>query len=454
MKIITAGAGRVGQQLARELSGYGHDLVIIEKDEKAAAFAEELFDATVIRGDVCDLSNLHAAAKDGADMIVAVSEFDEVNLTACLLASRMGVKTRIARIRNEQWFEEGVLNQGELGIDKVIHPERETVDHLTRILGINGAFDYAEFAGGEVVLMGFEVARGLPLIGNSLADLRRRFALDSFLIIGLYRESGFIVPHGDDVVEEGDKLWLLAAKETAPFVYPVFKKTSGAGEEMAMILGASRIGLKVADALKEKFGEVVLVEADQALARMAAERLDGVKVLRMGVKDADFHRDLDPERVNCFVAASDDSARNLMAGLLAKRLGVERVAVITSEAEYMPVMDAIGLDVVVNPHFLTAGAILKHIRKGIVYSVVKLRTGEAELVEYDVAEESRVAGKTLAEAGFPRGSLVGTVVRNSTIIIPDGSTVLKKGDRVVVVATAEKSPEIEKLFSSKGLFFS
>ena len=453
MKVITVGAGRVGQQLAKELSSYGHDLVLVERNAATAAHAADLFDVKVINGDASDPAILRAAAQGGADMMIAVSESDEVNLAVCLLAAKLGVGTRIARIRNESWFSDGGLSLGELGLDKVIHPERETVDYLTKVLSINGAFDYAEFADGDVALIGFDVAPGLPLIGHSLAELRERFALDSFLIIGLYRNNHFIVPHGQDQVLEGDKLWLLAAKDTVPFVLPVFKSKEAASNERAVVFGASRIGISLAEAFKSRFGEVILMEDDPALARQAAERLDGVRILRVSSKEADILRDLGHEKVNCFVAASNDERRNLMSGLLAKRLGVARVAVVTDEAEYMPVMDAIGLDVVVNPHFLTAGAILKHIRKGIVYSVVKLRSGEAELIEYDVAGGSSVDGKRLSQIGLPRGSLIGTALIGDSTIIPDGSTVLHEGDRVVVVATAEIAPQIEKLFSPRRILF-
>lgn len=453
MKIIMVGAGRVGQQLARELASYGHDLVLIEKDAAAAALARERFDVTVIHGDALDFSLLKEAATGGADMLVAVSESDEVNLTVCLLASGLDVGRKIARIRNEGWFSEGGLTPPKVGLDHVIHPELETVDYLTHVLGIHGAFDYAEFAGGEVVLVGFNVVPGLPLIGHSLADLREMFALDSFLIIGIYRDNEFIVPHGGDTVAEGDKLWLLAARETLPFVFPIFKRKESAGKERAVVLGASRIGMSVAEAFKESFKEVVLLETDHALARSAAERLEGVKVMKASVKEGDPLGEIGPETIDCFVAASTDERKNLMSGLLAKRLGVERVAVVTDEAEYMPVMDAIGLDVVVNPHFLTAGAILRLIRKGLVYSVVKLRAGEAELVEYDVAEGSRVAGKSLAQVGLPRGSLVGTIRRGDDIIIPSGATALMEGDRVVVVASTDKAPEVEKLFGPRRFFF-
>lgn len=453
MKIIAVGAGRVGQQLARELSSHGHDLVLIEKDKSLAAHAAERFDVSVIHGDASDPVILKEAARDGADMLVAVSQSDEVNLAVCLLAAKLGVGTRIARIRNEGWFTEIGLDPAELGLDKVIHPERVTVDHLSHVLSINGAFDYAEFAGGEVVLIGFDVAPGLAIIGHSLAELREMFALDSFLIMSLYRDNEFIVPRGDDVVSEGDKVWLLAARETVPFVLPVFKRKEVAGAERVVVMGASRIGMALAEAFKSSFDEVILIEDDPALARMAAERLEKVTVLRSGAREVDPLSEIEPEKVNCFVAASSDERKNLMTGLLAKRLGVARVAVVTDEAEYMPVMDAIGLDVVVNPHFLTAGAILRHIRKGLVYSVVKLRAGEAELVEYDVAPGSTVDGKTLSQIRFPRGALVGTIRRGDAVIIPGGATELREGDRVVVVVTAEKAPDIEKLFSSKRIFF-
>ncbi|VAX17198.1 hypothetical protein MNBD_NITROSPINAE01-1117 [hydrothermal vent metagenome] len=452
MKIVIVGAGRVGKQLARELASHGHDLVMIDRDKAVVSQISELYDITAIHGDASDVSVLQRAFGDGVDMLIAVSESDEVNLIVSLLARKMGAGTRIARIRHESWFTEGRLSHEELGLDKVIYPERETVNHLVKVMGINGAFDYAEFAGGEVVLIGFDVAQELPIVGHTLMDLREQFALDSFLIIGIYRDGVFTVPHGEDKLQGGDKVWLLAAKDTVPFIMPIFKH-GVTGEESVVIFGATRVGLALAEAMKKRFGEVTLIENDPTVARLAAEQLEDVRVIRGGGEETDILKEIGQESINCFIAVSHDERMNLMSGLLAKRTGVDRVAVVTNETEYMPVMEAMGLDVVANPLTLTAGAILRHIRQGIVHSVVKLHAGEAELIEYDVASGTPVAGKTLAEAKLPRGAVVGTILKGDATIIPDGSTILEVGSRVVVVATSEKIPEVEKLFVSKRLFF-
>ncbi|VAX20162.1 hypothetical protein MNBD_NITROSPINAE02-1226 [hydrothermal vent metagenome] len=452
MKIVIVGAGRVGQQLARELSSHGHDLVVVDRSETAIILINEKFDVTAIKGNACDINVLRTAMGDGAEMLIAVSESDEVNLAVSLLGAKLGARTRIARIRNEGWFSEGGLSIEELGLDKVIHPEKETVDHLTQVIGINGAFDYAEFAGGEVALIGFSVAPDLPIVGHTLKDLREQFALDSFLIIGIFRDSNFMVPGGQDSVQARDKLWLLVAKETVPFIRPIFMQKNHLANRV-VISGASRIGVSIAEKFQDKFDEIILIDSDPSAAREAAEKLPDIKVLRASDNESDILLEIGIESINCFVAASSDDRRNLMTGLLAKRLGVERVAVVTNETEFIPVMDAIGLDVIVNPLILTAGAIVRHIRQGIVHSVVKIRGGEAELIEYDVPAGSTLVGKKMMDAGFPRGSIVGTALKGDSTIIPDGATVIEEGDRLVVVATSDKIPEIEKLFVEKKIFF-
>lgn len=450
MKSVIAGAGRVGQHIARELIKSGHDLVIIEKDKARAETISSMFDAATINASVTDVTALQSAVSADTDSFIAVTESDEINLSACLLAGKLGAKKKVARIRNEEWFSGNMLAVGELGLDAVIHPELEAVNFIGKIMGIEGAFDFADLAAGGVELLGFQVDPGLPIVGMSLSELKESFSLDFFLIIGLFRDGEFFVPGGSDRVESGDRLWLLTARETEPFILPIFGKREGSAQKSVAVLGATRIGVKTAEFFEVRGAKVTLMEQDPALAQAAGERLDKVKVLRVDRgEEPELLRELGPESIDCFIAASAEGRDNIMTSLLAKRLGVRKTVVVTDESAYLPVMDTIGIDVVVNPYILTAGAMLAQVRKGIVHSVVKLRAGEAELIEYNVPRKSAVTGKALSKVGWPRGSIVGMVVRGDDIIIPDGSTELLENDRVVVVSTPERLSEVEKLFASR-----
>ena len=446
---MIAGAGRVGQNVARELVQFGFDIVIIEKNAKAAAMLESSLDVRVIREDALNVNALRQAVKEAPDAFIAVTESDEVNLAACLLAGKMGAKKKAARIRNEEWFSGGLLSMEELGLDMVIHPEAETVSHISRVLGIHGAFDYSEAAGGEASLMGFSVQEGLPIIGMPLHKIKEEFALDAFLVIGVLRDGRFLVPSGADSIAAHDKLWVLTAKETEPFVMAIFRQREGRPMRRMVILGASLIGSRLARMYVDRGVAVTLVESDPAVARRAGEQLEKVEVLNVNVEsETEFLMDLDPASIDCFVAASLDSKDNMMMSLLAKRIGVNKVVVVTDETTYIPVLDAIGLDLVVNPHNITAGKILTSMRKGMVRSVVMLRAGVADLLEFMVTPGSRMDGKKLLNAGFPKGAIVGMVIRTGELIIPDGETVFEGNDKVIVVAIREKIEAVEKLFAS------
>ncbi|MDH4183811.1 MAG: Trk system potassium transporter TrkA [Nitrospinota bacterium] len=452
-RCVIAGAGRVGQSIAKELVRFGFDIVLIEKSAKAAAMMESSLDVKVIADDALNANVLRQAIKEAPEVFIAVTESDEVNLTACILAGKLGAMKKAARIRNEEWFTEGLLSPQEIGLDLVIHPELETVLHIEKVLGIQGAFDYSAAAAGEASLIGFEVADGLPIIGMPLAKVKEGFALDAFLIIGMLREGRFFVPSGADAIMSKDRIWILSARETEPFVMSIFRKKETRPIKRMVILGASQIGRRLAESFARRDVKVTLAENDPAAAKLASQRLERVEVLNVHLEnEPEFLLDLQPETIDCFVAASQDSKNNMMMSLLAKKIGVRKVVVVTDETTYLPVLDSIGLDMVVNPHNITAGRILSAMRMGMIHSVITLRAGVADLLEFSVEPGSKLDGKALRAAGFPKGALAGMVIREEDLIIPDGSTEFAGGDKVIVVAPREKMDAVEKLFTSRGLF--
>lgn len=454
MKFVIVGAGRVGRRLARELSRIGHDLVVVERDGAALSALADQVDIAAVAGDARDLSLFIHVCED-ADALVTVTESDETNLALCLLGRRIGVGRRIARIRNEKWFAPGALTQEDVGIDVLIHPEVETVAFLDAVISIQGAFDYALFADGEVALVGFTVGETTPLAGMTLAEMRGKYGLDYFLVIGLYRENRFTVPGGQDSMQVGDKVWILTAAATLDLVRPLFGSGVDESKDM-LILGSSRIGMKVAEAFLAKGKKVTMLEPDEEKARRAAEALSGLRVLKVDITDGpEALREFDLAHLSVFIAATDDAKTNVMTSLLAKRLGAKRVVAITDEPAFLPVMNAIGLDIIADPHLLAAGAILRSVRKGLTHAVAPLMAGEGEIIEFSIPATCRVAGKSLAKAGIPRGAIVGMLIRDDDIIIPGGADELRAGDRAVVVAAADVIPEVEGLFAPKsGLFTS
>ena len=451
-RCVIAGAGRVGQSIARELVRFGFDVVMLEKDPATAANLERALDVKIINDNVLSTEALKSAITEAPDFFVAVTESDEVNLVACLLAQKLGAKKKAARIRNEEWFSDEFFTPESLGLDMVIHPEEETVRHIEQVLTIYGAFDYSEVASGDASLIGFEAPEGLPILGAPLAKVKEEFALDAFLIIGILREGDFFVPSGADCIMSGDRIWILTAKETEPFVMAIFRKKDGKPVSRLVVLGASLIGMKLAEDFSEKGASVILVENDPETAKMAAARLEKVEVMNIHLEnEPEFLLDLDPGAIDCFVAASGDNKDNMMMSLLAKKLGVGKVVVVTSETTYLPVLDSIGLDIVINPHNITAGKILSSMRKGMIQSVITLREGVADLLEFFVEPGARLDGVKLSGAGFPRGAIAGMMIRGEDLVIPDGATEFRAGDRVIVVAPREKMAAVEKLFVHKGL---
>ncbi len=453
MKIAIAGAGRVGRHIVRELSRHGYDMVIFERDQKVASAIADQYDVTVVTSDAADMAKFKLHTK-GVDTLIAVTESDELNLTLSLLSRKLGIKQNIARIRNEEWFSETGITPEELGISLLIHPERETADYIDRVIAVEGAFDYAEFDSGRVILLGINVSDEMGIAGLSLAELRDGYGLTYFTVIGVYRNNRFIVPNGAEIIEGGDKIWALTIRDLLPLVAPIIKPPQKNSFNRVVIFGGSRIGGLVARSFLDRFKSVTLVEADAVKARTIAEEIEGVKVLHLDiVEDLEAIRELDLETLDCFVAASGDGGKNVMIGLLAKQLGVGKVVAVSDESGYLPVITAIGLDVIADPHLLTAAAILRNIRKGIIHTIVQLIGGEVEIIEYDVSPGSPVAGKRLADAGMPKGSIVCIAIHNGAVDIPTGETILEAGDKAVIIATSSLFPVVEKLFTPRRGFF-
>ncbi len=454
MKIVIAGAGRVGRRLAKELLTHDHDIVIIEKDKQSAEDLADSYDLTVLTGDVTDVALLQQSEPAKSDLFIAVTESDETNLIASMLAKALGAPKRIARIRNEEWFEKAGLDKESAGLDQIIHPERETVEYVDSILKLDSVFDYSVFSSGQAVLLGVQISETLPVVGMTLGELREKFGLSYFVVIGILRGENSFVPHGRDTIEAGDRLWLLTAPDAAPLVLSAFRKGKKEGQTRAIIAGASRIGKRIAERLSKRCDFVTLIESDEDAARQAAEELPDVRVMKVDViENPEALSDFDVDKLDYFVAASGKSRRNLLVSLLAKQLGAGRVVAITDESGYIPVMTAIGLDVFANPHMLAADAILSSLHEGISHYVTQLMGSHIEIAEYEIEENSPAVGKSIVDLALPQGCIIGLQIGEKEASIPDGSSIINSGDRLVIVAEGALHEEIGKKFTPRRSLF-
>jgi trk system potassium uptake protein TrkA len=449
MRILVIGAGVVGANLAEQLAREGQDVSIVEADPAVARRLSDRLDVLFITGSGTSGRVLEQAGVEDCEMVVAVTNSDEVNLVCCMMARHYGVKKKVARIRNPE-YSDGTcrLSLQEVGVDLVVNPEQVIVQTILQMIETPGTTDAAEFADGRILLRGFRVPRGAPIAWKKLSELREASTLDSFLIAAISRGDRLIIPHGADEVQPDDTVFVIVAEETLPLFLPFVNRRVEPVQKV-VIYGATRPGLRLAGALKDKVENIILIEPEEEPAEKAAAEFSNVIVLHGEATDPEILAEAGVADAQFFVALTRDDESNMLASLLAKEKGAKRTIAVTQNPDYIDILESIGIDIVLNPRIITVGKILRFIRRGKIVSVVKLHESDAEVIEMEAVPKSRVVGRSLKDISFPEGAIVGALLQDNMMQIPDGNTVIKGGDRVVVFARPEAIPAVEKLFTRR-----
>lgn len=452
MRIVIVGAGVVGSNLAEDLSLSGNVVSIIDSNPHLVCQLNERMDVLAIAGHGCSPPVLRQAGIEDAEMVLAVTNTDEVNIVICMLAERFGVKHKIARLRNADYVgTHAPLTPLDLGIDTIINPEDIIASELLSILKIPGSTDVAVFAEGKVLLVTFDVEADAPVAGKRLRDLREAAAMDAFLVVAIFRGETALVPRGDDVIEPGDHIAVMVHADTLSLLLPIVHPR-GKPVQRVVIYGAELLSRKLAAALQGELDQVVLIEPDVVRAEAVAAELQDTLVLHGSATDPEVLREADVGHCDYFMALSKDDELNLLASLMARRLQARRVVVMTQNPDYMPVLKSIGMDVVINPRLATAGEILRYIRQGQIHTVTRLKESEAEAIELEAEPNATITKRPLKQQDVPNGSIIGAVMRDDEMVIPDGNFQIRPGETVIVFALPEAVPKIERLFTKRRLF--
>ena len=428
MRIVIVGGGVVGQNLAEELIQEDHDLTIIDRDPVNVQRLAERLDLFALCGDGGSPRVLEEAGVKDAEMVVAVTDSDHLNMFICLLAETMGVRHKMARVRNDEYTTPRALEfiRKKLSIDRIINPEALVVDHIEQIIAAPGATDVHELAQGRVLVHTFNIHAGVPLAGRKLKDVRGLLPGEPFLIVSLSRNGSLIIPGGEDELRIGDRVHVVMARGALPRFLPLVERRRPPVEK-AIICDAGRMGLAVARMVEREVGNTVLFEPDPERAEEAAAILDYTLVVHGSPTDLELLREYDVPNCDLFVAAAEDEEQNLMAALVAKRQGARKTIAITGRHSNVALLESTGIDVVIEPKILTVSEILAAVRGARVLSVARVE-GDAEAIELLASRKAPIVGRPLREVNVPRGVLVGAIIHQDR---PDGPVEIAGGDSVV-----------------------
>lgn len=458
MRVIVCGAGQVGASIARQLAGEANDVTVIDNNPEIVQKLMETAEVKCLVGNASLPNVLDEAGAKNADMVIAVTYSDEVNMVACQVAhSIFDVPEKIARIRDQSYLEPAwadLYNPDHLPIDLIISPEIEVARAIERRLQLPGALDMLPFGDGRLRVIAVRCQDGCPIVNTPLRQLTEIFPNLNIVILGIMRGDNLIVPRGDDQMLVGDEVYFVADSEHVERSMAVFGHEEKEARRM-VIVGGGNIGLFLATALEESHPELNLkiVEVNSKRAQYLAQTLNRTTVIHGDALDSDILTEVNIAMAEAVIAVSNDDEVNILASLLAKRAGCQRAMTLVTSSNYAPLMGTLGVDVAISPRESTVSTILQRIRRGRILGIQSIRDGLAEIVEAEALETSPLVGKPLNEIKLPNGILVGAILRNDEVIIPRGDSIIAAHDRVVVFATAAAVRKLEKMFSVSHEFF-
>jgi len=454
VRIIIIGAGEVGYNIADILSKEGNDVVIIDKNEKQLKMVSESLDVQAILGSGSSPHILREAGLDRSDMIVAVTDSDEINMIACLLAAtQSNVPLKIARIRSPELNEKHELfDKNHLNIDLCINPEREAVKNAVNLMEFPGASEIIDFAGGLIRLVGFNVDGDCVVIGKKLSKIRELSGGRKVLIVSITRGDKLIVPTGNSVIEENDYLFAVAESTEVREVLNFFGKDLDPPKRV-IIMGGGITGFMLAELLEKRGISTKIIEKRQDRCEILASQLNKTVCLHGDGTSQELLKEENIQDTDYFIAVTNDEEANILGALLAKRLGAKKVMSLISRADYVHLISTVGIDGVINPRHAAISTILHYIRKGKIISAAPLYDDRAEIFEVVALETSEITNKPLKEIKFPKGTIVGAIMRGDEVIIPGGDSVILPGDHVVIFTLRSAIPQVEKILTVKLDYF-
>ncbi|QOL80230.1 Trk system potassium transporter TrkA [Pseudooceanicola spongiae] len=450
MKVIICGAGQVGWQIARHLSGENNDVTVVDNNPDLVRRATDTLDVQGIAGFASYPDILERAGARDADMIIAATFSDEVNMVICQVAhSVFSVPRKIARLRARSYLDaiySDLYRRDHMPIDVVISPELEVAEAALQRLAAPAAFDVEQFLDGKAQLLGITIDDDCPVVNTPLRQLTDLFSTLRAVVVGIRREGRLFAPDPNDQIFPQDECYVCAHTDDISRTLEVFGKTNRQ-QERVVIVGGGNVGLTVAKALEEKGRRIraKVIEKNRKCAELAADALERTIVLNGDGLDSALLAEAGIGRADAILCVTDDDKTNMLTAVRAKSLGCPMAIALINDPTLVPLLGPLGIDAYINPRSTTVSSILRHIRHGRVRGVYSIGDAEAEVIEAEVLSTSPMTGKMIRDIAFPEGVLVGAVMKDGNVIRPSADMVIDEGDTIVIFALANDVPEVERL---------
>jgi len=456
MNVVILGAGEVGYHIAHRLATEGNNVSVVDQDADRLQVIADAMDVKTVCGKASYPSILEQAGAKNADLLIAVTTNDEINMLACQVAhSLFKVPTKLARVREPDYVNhKGLIGRDELPIDVIISPEAEAAKVVMGRLNVSSALDAREFFGGALQLVEFIVRPKSILAGLSLKEFPDVMGELPVYVVAHEHNGCWHVPKGDTVLLAGDSIYVAVARQQLDTLMHILDFTyhSPKGRNVLMV-GGGHIGFIVAKELEKAGAMVKLIEHNEARAEWLSEQFSGVVVIHGDALDQKLLEEENIDKMADFLAMTNDDETNILSSLIAKRYGVPHVVTLVNRSIYTQVVRQIGLDVTVSPRLSTVASILGFVRKGRIHGMASLADGSLEVLEAEALETSAILNIPLKELSLPEDTVIGAILRDDDIIVPNGSVEVKPHDHVLMVTTSASVAAVERLFEVRLEFF-
>lgn len=450
MSFIVIGAGEIGYHVARRLSLEKKDVTVIDQDLDKINKIQDSLDVQVVHGNGSSPELLKKARIEDAEMIIAVTNSDEVNMVSCLLANaQTKISTKVARIRNLEYiYDPEILIKGNLNIDLIINPEFEAVSSIIKLLHFPGATDVVDFNEGRVKLIGYKAQNPIFHEGIKLESLSAKSRIKDMVVTAIYRNGEVIIPRGKDKIFHNDSIYTITTEKNIQNMMTFFGK-GFQDIKKAMIIGGGTIGVLLAKEFEKMKISTKLIESDESRCITIAEELDKTLVLHHSGEFEEIISEEYIEDTDIFIAVTDDEEGNILLSLLAKQKGSKKSIALIHNMTYTQMVPNLGVDLVINPNLCAINRILHFIRKGKILSVASFYEKNAEAIEAVALDTSDLVNKPIRKIKFPKHAIIGAILRDNELIVPNGDSVISPGDHVIVFALSSAITSVEKMLMVK-----